>query len=441
MHPRGVKLNPTAVFAALLLATGTPTADQPQGFQRTQHPEAQWFPTAGLGLFVHWGISSVAGTGELSWSMLVDVPWQRPEQVMTPNQYFALAKRFKPSDYDPDKWLRAARDMGCTYAVLTTRHHDGYALWPSKYGDFSTRNYLGGRDLVAPFVQACRRNGMKVGLYYSPPDWHYNRNYMSFRYGNKPGGPLGLDHEPVTLPSKPEGWDEKYRAYIKGQVEELLTRYGKIDLIWFDGGPDAISIERIRELQPGIVINPRMHGHGDFLTPEWDFPKERPQGWWENCASWLGGWGYRKAVHYQSAGWMLERLTKVRSWGGNLLINVAPGPDGTLPDEAYQRMEEVRRWMEHSRGSIVGALPGPWPERCNAPVTTKPDAFYLHVPPGFKDAVMLAGVEAPTNVKLLRTGDDLPYKFEDGRLEVTIPAAKRTSLVDVIEVHWQPRAF
>jgi alpha-L-fucosidase len=411
-------------------------------FKRTQHPDAQWFGNAGLGLFLHWGIASVHGNLELSWAMMANVPWQKdPKTMLTPEEYFKLAERFQPDKYDPDRWLRAAKAMGCAYAVLTTRHHDGFALWPSSYGDFSTLNYLQGRDLVKPFVEACRKNGLKVGLYYSPPDWHYNRDYMSFNYagGKDPSAPwFDVRHEAVEPPKKPAGWDARYKAYIKGQVEELLTKYGKIDVLWFDGGSNAISIDRIRELQPGIVINNRMHGYGDFVTPEWNLPEQPPAaGWWENCASWIGGWGYKANEWHQSAAWMLTRLIQVRAWGGNLLINVGPRPNGELPDVTYARMKEVAGWMRHSRESVFGTSAGPWPSPCNVPVTVNGNVWYLHALPEFKDAIVVTGVEKPARVALLRTGRDLDYTLADGRLEVRIPDSLRTSLPDVVRVQWQ----
>ncbi len=254
-----------------------------QPFRRNDHPDAQWFPHAGLGLFLHWGISSVDGRIDLSWGMMTNTPWDKGAFKLTPNQYFALADRFQPDRYDPRKWLKAAKEAGFQYVVLTTRHHDGYALWPSKVSEFSTATHLRGRDLVKDYVAACRENGLKVGFYYSPPDWHYNRDWMAFNWREDRDPYLGLDHQPMAEPKRSteeaQAWDRKYYDYIRRQVEDLLTRYGRIDLLWFDGGPEAISFERIRELQPGIVVNPRMHGHGDFTTAEVGFPKERPQPW------------------------------------------------------------------------------------------------------------------------------------------------------------------
>ncbi|OGV72145.1 MAG: hypothetical protein A3K19_26535 [Lentisphaerae bacterium RIFOXYB12_FULL_65_16] len=221
-------------------------------FQRTSHPDAQWFGDAGLGLFIHWGISSVHGGVDLSRGMMADKPWDPNAKpgvsLATPEEYFALAKSFTPDKYDPDKWLSAAREAGFRYAVMTTKHHDGFAMWPSEVGKFGVKQYLPGVDLVKGFIDACRKNDLKVGLYYSPPDWHFNRNYMSFHYGSGdqkrfPGRKhFGLKHEVIdAIPSKPVGFDDAHRAYVRAQVQELLTRYGKIDVIWFDGSvpPDT----------------------------------------------------------------------------------------------------------------------------------------------------------------------------------------------------------
>ena len=281
--------------------------------RRTQHPDAQWFGNAGLGLFLHWGISSVHGGIDLSWGMMADTPWDaalRNRNKVTPREYFALADRFDPT------LLRSTQvARGRAACRLQVRRDDGEAprrlrMWPSAAGDFGVRTHLGGRDLVTPFVQACRRVGLKVGLYYSPPDWHFNRSVMSFHYGSGdparfPGRPhFGLDHEAVAaLPSPSAEHARAYHAYVRAQVEELLTRFGHIDILWFDGPPAVIGIDEIRELQPGIVVNPRMHGAGDYLTPECEMPAERPSGWWELCEILPdgSGWGYQRGAPYRSS--------------------------------------------------------------------------------------------------------------------------------------------
>lgn len=419
-----------------------------ENFQRTTHPDAQWFGEAGLGLFIHWGISSAHGSIDLSWGMMDDKPWSwdsNKEDVVTPEEYYKLAERFKPDKYAPEKWLKAAKEAGFRYAVMTTRHHDGYAMWPSNYGELGVKKYLPGVDFVDGYAKACRNSGLKLGFYYSPPDWYYNRHYMSFHYGSTnqdrfPGRKhYNMRHEVMdTIPARPAGFDADYKAYIHGQVVELLTRYGKIDVLWFDGGPEAINFSEIRKLQPGIVVNPRMHGYGDFRTPECEMPNAKLDDWWELCDIWPhGGWGYDKRhENYSSTGWMLSRLTKVRGWGGNYLINAGPRPTGEMPDVYYQRLRELAEWMKYGGESIFGVRPGPHPEKSNVPVTVRDDRWYLHVSPDFKDAVVLTGINKPKSVKLLKIGAGIVCKFADGHLTINIPPDSRTELVDVVVVDW-----
>ncbi|MBP3361537.1 MAG: alpha-L-fucosidase [Clostridia bacterium] len=328
------------------------------GFVRNPHPESQWFKDAGLGLFIHFGISTVSSEIDLSWGMIKDKPWDN--YSISPDEYFALAKDFNPVNFNPEKWLSEAKQAGFKYAVFTTRHHDGFALWPSKLGDYNISKYGFERDLVGEYVDACRKCGLKVGLYYSPPDWHYNRNYMSFAYSDMKNDCTfdeniteitGTNHKPVKLQKKPDNWDKEYKAYVRGQIEELMQNYGKIDILWFDGGSelwDAISIEEIRELQPAIIVNPRMHSHGDFETFECRLPEKAPCGWWEHEDIWAEGpwWAYMKqSKSYKSALWFADEYKKVREMGGNFLINVGPMSDGSMPEDVYVRFSEIKELL------------------------------------------------------------------------------------------------
>lgn len=416
-------------------------------FRRTDHPDAQWFAQAGLGLFVHWGISTVDGSIDLSWGMMADKPWGGG--TITPERYFALAGRFDPRRYDPERWLAAARAAGFRYAVLTARHHDGFALWPSEHGDFGVRHHLRGRDLVRPFVEACRRAGLKVGLYYSPPDWHWHRHHMSFRYGSTGEAGrehYGLRHEPVAvLPPEPAGFDAQYRAYVLGQALELLTGFGRIDVLFFDGGPAVLSIDEIRRLQPGIVINPRAHGVGDYATPECEMPAQRPSGWWELCEIWAPscGWGYSSrhagSSHreYRTLGWLLSRLARVRSWGGNYLINCGPMASGQMPPTYYRRMRELAAWMKHSAESVLDAGAGPYPEECSVPATVQGDTWYLHALPNLESPLRIRGVSRPPrSVTLLRTGEPVRHAVRRGVLTLEPTIYVWTGLDDVFVVEW-----
>jgi alpha-L-fucosidase len=423
---------------------------------RTQHPGAAWFPDASLGLFIHWGIASVHGGIDLSWSMIAGTVYDsaaRGANKLTPNQYWQLADRFQPQNYDPRKWIKAARDAGFTYAVFTTMHHDGYTLWPTSYGDFGVQSHLGGRDLVKPFVDACREFGLQVGLYYSPPDWWFDRPYMTYHYRST--DPVGFpgrahydaNHMPVDLPEMPETHIIERRRMFHGRIRELLTRYGTIDLLWLDGGAfDNAVRDLARRLQPGIVINTRSCD-GDYDYTECGLPQTRFHGWFETCHCWQestlpdprGGmvdfWGYMDHEQYKPTSWMLDTLARLRTWGGNLLVNVGPRPDGDLPDIVYSRLAETAAWMSHSGKSLIGPHPGPYPELCNVPVTTAGGTLFLHALPGFAAPLKLKIPTRPRSVALLRTGEPLPHTLTAiGELTVAMPQALRTGLVDVVAV-------
>lgn len=461
-------------------------------------PGAQWFPEAGLGLFLHWGIAAVhdgeaVKGGDLSWAMQpkglmnkrINDPDERKRIIregdwnldgkppLTPNQYWALEKDFNPQNYDPDKWLAAAKAAGFTYAVLTTRHHEGFALWPSAYGDMSTKDYLGGRDFVRPFVEACRRHGLKVGLYYSPPNWHFDRDYMNFMYyrahaKNPEFPPLDADLKPRKVKKSAEEiaqHNAEVDAMVKGQVEELLTHYGKIDLIWFDGTPSSgnrqcITRERIQELQPGIVIDPRLHGKGDYLTFEGNkITDETMQkaasvgGWAEWCLTWTSwGWSYHKGRPLAADGWVLGRLASARSLGVNMLLDLGPTGEGELDADAYAHMADVAAWMKVNGMAVHVAEPLPAGEKASVPATALGQWRYLFACPkyapkdggaGFDkdlrppqdETLTLSGIGPVKSVNLLGDGKGVALEYADGTLTIHMPAARRTKLPDVIAVN------
>lgn len=414
--------------------------------ERNPHPGAQWFPKAGLGLFLNPGISSVEGQHEMSWAMLAGISWN-PRPII-PEDYFALAYQYKPDKHDPENWLKAAKAAGFTYTIFVVRHHDGYALWPSKYGDYNTATCIDGRDLIKPFVDACRKVGLKVGLYYSSPDWWYTRRYMSFGYDTKgtPDSPhLGLKHEVVELPEKPKSFDEEYAAYCNGQITELLTNYGKIDLFWFDGGvPGVMSQQEMRRLQPAIVINDRQHGMGDFNTSLYEnaIPGTRPDGWWEHCFSMGGSWGYRKRETCYPAGLLLSRLVRCRTWGGNVAAGFAPRPTGEMPDSFYKCLNDMSDWMRLNGKSLRETKPGPYPEKCSAPVTVKGKTWYIFLVPETMDGpaasgtILLKEVKSPARVKILASGTKLPFTVAGDEVTISVPDECRTKNVDVVAVTW-----
>lgn len=399
------------------------------------HPDAQWFPKAGFGLFVHLGMAAVHGGIDLSWGMYANKSWE--DGTVTPEEYWALADSWNPARFKPSEWVKAAKEAGFKYIVLTTKHHDGYTMWPSRYGDFGVKQKLGGRDLVREFVDACRENGLKIGLYFSPPDWRYDAEYMNWDYSKKTV--LDVRHRLlVQLPKKPEGHDERRKEMAANQVRELLTDYGKIDIMWFDGGHGEISNDEVRELQPGIVINRRNKEPGDFGDSEGVLPDKRFEGWFEtNDPCWPSRWwGYSQSDRMDTGEDVIEKLVILRAWGGNFLANVGPKADGSMPEEALEAWKEIGKWMKHSGESVFDVVGGTFPEQCNQPMTLKGDnVMYLHAFPNFHKEIVVKGqTRRPLRAVLLRTGDEVPFTYENQVLEIQIPAHQRTRSVDTVKL-------
>lgn len=401
------------------------------------HPLAQWFPDAGLGLFVHFGMAAVHGGIDLSWGMIGNKSWEDGE--IAPTAYWKLADKWNPVKFNPDKWVKAAKEAGFKYVVFTTKHHDGYTLWPSEYGDFGVKQKMNSRDLVKEVVDACHKYGLKAGLYFSPPDWYYDRFYRSF--GKKGDKYYNYKHELVSsIPRKPEGHDEKRIEMVRNQLEELLTEYGRIDLVWFDGGQAEVSNDWVRELQPGIVINRRNRQRGDYGDSEGGLPEKRFTGWFETCdPCWpTRRWSFSYCDRMDSGDDVIENLVRLRAWGGNYLANVGPAADGSIPPEALKAWKMMGKWMKHSGESVFDVLGGGWPETANQPVTVKEkeNVIYLHAFPDFQSTIIVKEMKkCPVKAVLLRTGDKIDFMYEDETLRLVIPGKLRTRQVDTVKVY------
>ncbi len=461
-----------------------------QKASHTKHPDAQWFGEPQMGLFLHWGLSVVKPYPDISWPMMpgralagkrIADPNERARiirekdynlngkpPVVTPNEYWEQAKSFNPQHYNPEKWIVAAKEAGFTYAVLVTSHHEGFELWPSAFGGFNTTNHMGGRDLVKPFVDACHKHGLKAGLYYSPGNWHFNREYENFLYygagRTNPEFPeLDADLNPRTAVRTKEEIAEHRKAYgetIRGQIEELLTRYGKIDLLWFDGCPPdlrtCITFERMRELQPGIVLNPRFNGAGDFKTYEGSIPPAtKPESnWAEFCTTWAPSWTYTTGSFFSNAG-ILTGLAHARALNMNYLLGIGPDRDGELHPDAHKNMSVLAAWMKTNGEATRGTHSLPDGETASVYAAAKGNLRFLYVCPKFKErgiqeihqrdedllpptdtTVTLSGVAKPSAVTLFADGCTLTYTYnEDARaVSVLVPATKRTKLMDVVQV-------
>src|SRR5581483_6524626 len=269
----------------------------------------------------------------------------------------------------PREWMKLAKQAGMKYAVLTTKHHDGFALWPSKFGDFniSMTPYEG--DLVAEYVDAARAEGLKVGFYYPLSDWHHP-DHPPFREEDKPYLKF--------LGRRSETWDA-YLDTLFGQVRKLLTNYGEISVIWFDGQWERQAREwkadelmaMIRELQPEIWINDRLPG-GDYTTPEQAVPAVAPDRHWETCMTMNASWGFVPSDdQYKSSRELVHTLCETAGKKGNLLLNVSPRADGSLPPEQVSRLQDVGAWMSKYGEAIYGTEPGLEPWQFYGPSTRK----------------------------------------------------------------------
>ncbi len=298
-----------------------------------------WFRDAKFGIFIHWGLFSMHGR----------CVWAAYSERMPLSEYRKLADRFDARDYHPDEWVDTALEAGAKYMVLCTRQHPGFSLFDTRVSDFSAPKTAAKRDLVAEYVDACRRKGMRIGFYYSLLNWRYPSYFR---------GPQ----------KDPEGWKE-FLAFVHAQVVELCTNYGKIDILWYDGAwpwsaEDWRSVElnaRVRALQPDILINDRSMLDEDFGTPEQRIGGRLPgDRMWETCMTMNDHWGCSpEDVNWKSTRQLIHTLAKCATRGGNLLLNVGPTPGGAFPAEAVERLRGIGSWMEKNGESIYGIQPFP----------------------------------------------------------------------------------
>ena len=412
-----------------------------------------WFDTARFGMFIHWGLSSVRGW-ELSWPM-VGGNFALPHcQNVAITDYYASADSFDPTHYDPREWARLAKRLGMQYAVLTTKHHDGFALFDTRLSSFSVMQAPYGKDIVRAWADAFRAEGLRLGVYFSLSDWHHP-DYPPFTEAFKP-------YNFANLPQPtPEQW-ARYLDVLFGQVRELLSNYGRLDVIWFDGQWERIPADRwkpdelralIKSLQPEILINDRLPECGDFDTPEQFIPPQPLARPWETCMTINESWGYNPSdTHYKSPRQLVHALCEVAGKGGNLLLNLGPMGDGRLPAEQLERVEPVAGWMAAHGESIVGTMPGLEPWQFYGPSTRRGDRLYLHLLMRPYETVCVRGVPIKRirSVQALATGQALPYTTRCaildgflnsdpmGELSITVPEPVIDPYATVIAVDLLP---
>ncbi|MEN8654430.1 alpha-L-fucosidase [Streptomyces sp. 21So2-11] len=422
--------------------------------------DSTWFTTDRLGMFIHWGLYALPARHE----------WVKNRERLTDDQYQVYFDHFDPDRYDPAEWARTAKAAGMRYVVLTTKHHDGFCLWDSALTDYKVTKTPHGRDLIGPFVDACRAEGLKVGFYYSLIDWHH------------PAFPVDGTHprrdDAAYIEAAADRDIRDYQEYLHGQVRELLTTYGTIDYLFFDfsyagrdewwggKGPDDWDSHRllalVRELQPGILVNDRTGIPGDFITPEQYQPSGpmtdggRPV-LWEACQTLNGSWGYdRDNLDHKSAELLVRMLVDGVSKDGNLLLNVGPTGRGDIDPHATAVLADLGRWMDLHERSVRGCGPAEWTAPPDCRYTQRGDRLYLHLfawplrhihLPGLAGRVRYAQLlNDASEIVRVQVDPDLPAQNTrmggqaPGTLTLQLPVQRPDTPVPVIELFLAPRS-
>ena len=367
----------------------------------------KWFTDARFGMFIHFGAYSLAARHE----------WVKTYEALDDSKYDDYVRNFDPDLLDARAWVRAAKAAGMKYIVLTSKHHEGFCLFDSKFTDYKATATPFGRDIVKEFSDACHAEGMRMGFYYSLLDWHHPHYTIDRFY------PGYNDNKPADYAALNRGRDFSiYRQYMKNQVRELLTNYGKVDILWYDFTAfddssfrenfkttddwDGVGLMKLtRELQPDIIVNDRLGSGvvGDVFTPE----QVKEPKWverngkrvaWETCQTFSGSWGYhRDETTWKSPRQLLAMLIDTCSKGGNVILNVGPTGRGTFDKRALDRLAAIGEWMKVNGRAIYGCTEAPAeftpPE--NTILTYNPEKrrLYVHL------------LEYPVKV--------LPFKFAD----------------------------
>lgn len=380
----------------------------------------RWWTEAKFGMVIHWGLYSIPGRGE----------WVRLVERIPEKEYAKLAESFNPpKSFTPEIWVKAAKDTGMKYIVFTTRHHDGFCLFDSKVSDFTSVKTAAKRDFVKEYVTACRKHGMGIGLYYSLLDWRFPGYFNRKKY------------------------PESFEAMVEQahtQIRELMTNYGKIDILWYDGGwipgtdvnKDTPILWRskqlnrmVRKLQPQIILNNRAGIPEDIDTPEQNTTPSEPDRYWESCMT-MGdfcGWGYIKNnPNMKPVTQLIQNLVSCASNGGNYLLNIGPKPDGSIRIEETVRLKEIGRWMKKNQEAIYGTerIPvsstweptgfGFWGAGMLGMATAKGNNAYLHIFRWPGDTAVITGIGGKVlSAEILATGEKLKFKHKDGKLTLT----------------------
>ena len=393
-----------------------------------------WFADAKLGIFIHWGIYSVKG---------IDESWSFYNKKISHSDYLKQLNGFTASRYDPDAWAALIKESGARYAVITTKHHDGVALWPTKEKHYSVVSHTPAqRDLLKPFYEALDKQNIKRGAYFSLIDWSHP-DYPAFT----------KDSNRYKVGDAAGRW-KRYQSFFQSQIAELNKAY-RPDLWWFDGDWEHSALEwqasqvrqQILQQHPGSIINGRLQGYGDYETPEQNFPVSRPgYRWWELCMTTNNNWGYQpQDTQWKTPYELITIFADVVSNGGNLLLDIGPMQDGTIPPQQVQLLKSLGRWNKKHGEAIFGTLGGIAQGHFYGPTTLSKDSswLYLFLPGKVSGEVVVKGLKnSIRNIRVVGKDDSLPHKIVGkiswspvpGLVYISVPPAVQDEYMTVLAV-------
>lgn len=439
------------ILAAVTYAADEPQAAQDFSKETKEQRDARmgWWRDARFGMFIHFGLYAVPA-GEWK-GETKHAEWIRETAHIPVAEYEKFLTQFNPTQFNADDWVRMAKDAGMQYVVITSKHHDGFCLFDSAQTDWDVMSTPFKRDIMKELSEACAKQQMRMCWYHSIMDWHHP-DYLPRRGWEKAERPeTGADFD-------------RYVAYMKAELRELLTKYGKIGILWFDGewentwtherGIDLYNY--VRSLQPDIIINNRVDvlrdgmggmskdgsARGDYGTPEQEIPATGMPGVdWETCMTMNGNWGFNKAdKNFKSTKQMIQMLADIASKGGNFLLNIGPRADGTFPPESVERLKEIGAWMKVNGEAIHGTQASPFKTlawgRCTQKTVKGDTTLYLHVFDWPKDGKLVVPglLSEPRKASLLRSGDSQPLDVgrKDDAVVVSLPAKAPNEMDSVV---------
>ncbi len=410
-----------------------PTAETPE----QREARLQWWRDAKFGLFIHWGPVSIKGT-EISWSR-IGHPHDHPGMESVPaEEYDNLYKQFNPVKFNADAWMQLAKEAGMKYVVFVAKHHDGFSMWHTKLRpEYSIKATPFQRDICKEIANSAHKYGLKLGWYYSTRDW--------------------------THPDYLVGDNRKYDEFYRGQVEELLSQYGRVDILWFDHVAgnwhhyDFKSLfEMMYRLQPGIIVNNRVARFirptedkptpeiealtkGDFDTPEQhigNFQNTRP---WESCITITecpdgGGWSYRPECRTRSAKECIQMLVQCVTGDGNLLLNVGPMPTGEIAEEQIAVLKEIGTWLQKYGESIYATRGGPYLNGKWGGATYSGNNIYLHILQSLNNSITLPPLKSKILEITVLTGEQVEIKQTDKNLHIEFPKGQINPIDTIIKL-------